>query len=127
MNKNQSTFGMGGIAETIGSRFQNLRKLVLAMGAALLVSMNPLAWAGEPVNINLASAEAIAEALSGVGLAKANRIVEYREAYGPFEHVDELAAVRGIGQASYRGEEPRCHSFTLMVEGVPVVVSFDGR
>ena len=55
---------------------------------------------GEPVNINLASAEAIAEALSGVGLAKANRIVEYREAYGPFEHVDELAAVRGIGQAT---------------------------
>ena len=100
MNKNQSTFGMGGIAETIGSRFQSLRKLVLAMGAALLVSMNPLAWAGEPVNINLASAEAIAEALSGVGLAKANRIVEYREAYGPFEHVDELAAVRGIGQAT---------------------------
>ena len=99
MNKNQSTFGMGGIAETNGSRFQSLRKLVLAMGAALLVSVNPTAWAGEPVNINLASAEAIAEALSGVGLAKANRIVEYREACGPFEHVDELAAVRGIGQA----------------------------
>ena len=102
MNKNQSTFGMGGIAETIVSGFQGLRKLVLAMGAALLVSMNPLAWAGEPVNINLASAEAIAEALSGVGLAKANRIVEYREAYGPFEHVDELAAVRGIGKLPWR-------------------------
>ena len=100
MNKNESTFGMGGIAETNGSRFQSLKKLVLAMGAALLVSMNPLAWAGEPVNINLASAEAIAEALSGVGLAKANRIVEYREAYGPFKHVAELAAVRGIGQAT---------------------------
>ena len=37
MNKNQSTFGMGGIAETDGSGFQSLRKLVLAMGAALLV------------------------------------------------------------------------------------------
>ena len=100
MNKNQSTFAMGRIAKTSGSRFQGLRKLVLAMGAALLVSMNPPAWAGEPVNINLASAEAIGEALSGVGLAKANRIVEYREAYGPFEHVDELAAVRDIGQAT---------------------------
>ena len=100
MNKNQSTLGMGGIAETKGSRFKNLRKLVLAMGAALLVSMSRLAWAGEPVNINLASAEAIAEALSGVGLAKANRIEEYREAYRPFEYVDELAAVRGIGKAT---------------------------
>jgi len=100
MNKNESTFGMGGIAETNGSLFQSLKKLVLAMGAALLVSTNPIAWAGGPVNINLASAEAIAEALSGVGLVKANRIVGYREAYGPFEHVDELAAVRGIGQAT---------------------------
>ena len=100
MNKNQSTFGMGGIAENNGSDFQGLKKLVLAMGAALLVSMKPLAWAGEPVNVNLASAEAIAEALNGVGLAKANRIVEYQEAYGPFEHVDELAAVRGIAHAT---------------------------
>ncbi|GIR69027.1 MAG: hypothetical protein CM15mP74_02780 [Halieaceae bacterium] len=83
MNKNQSTFGMGGIAETNGSGFQGLRKLVLAMGAALLVSMKPLAWAGEPVNINLASAEAIAEALNGVGLAKANRIVDIERLMGP--------------------------------------------
>ena len=96
---------MGGIAATNGSGFQGLRKLVLAMGAALLVSMNPLAGAGEPVNINLASTGAIAEALSGVGLAKASRIVEYREAYGPFKHVAELAAVRGIGQAT--GEKNR--------------------
>ena len=100
MNKNQNRFGMVGIVKTNGSGFQGPAKLVLAMGAALLVSMNPLAWAGEPVNICLASAEAIAEALSGVGLAKANRIMEYREANGPFEHVDELAAVRGIGQAT---------------------------
>ena len=100
INKNQSTFGMGGISETYGSGFQRLRKLVLVMGAVLLVSMNPLAWAGEPVNINLGSAGAIAEALSGVGVAKAFRIVEYREAYGPFEHVDELATVRGLGQAT---------------------------
>ena len=99
MNKNQSTLGTGGIAETDGPRFQGRRQLAFAIGAALPVSMNPLASAGEPVNINLASAEAIAQALSGVGLAKANRIVEYLEAYGPFEHVDELSAVWGIGQA----------------------------
>ena len=99
-NKNQSIFDMGGIAETNGSGSQGHGKLVLAMGAALLVIMNPLAWVGEPANINLASAEAIAEALSGVGLAKANRVAEYLEAYGLLEHVDELAPVRGIGQAT---------------------------
>jgi len=68
---------------------------------ALLFGMGPLAsWATEPVNINLASAEVLAEALQGVGLAKAHRIIEYREAHGPFEHADELAAVQGIGLAT---------------------------
>ena len=33
-------------------------------------------------------------------MAKASRIIEYREAYEPFEPVDELAAVRGIGHAT---------------------------
>ena len=67
----------------------------------LLLGLNPFAsLASEPVNINLASAEVLAESLQGVGLAKAHRIVEYREAHGPFEHIDELAAVQGIGSAT---------------------------
>lgn len=87
------------------SRRRNRKRsgLVVTLFAlcALLVGMGPLAsWANEPVNINLASAEVLAEALQGVGLAIAHRIIEYREAHGPFEHVDELAAVRGIGLAT---------------------------
>jgi nucleoside-diphosphate-sugar epimerase len=31
-------------------------------------------------------------------LAKAYRIVEYRQAFGPFESIDELAEVKGIGE-----------------------------
>ena len=73
---------------------------LMAMGAVLLVLSPPIALAEQPVNINLASAEVLAEALDGVGLAKAYRIIEYREAHGPFEHVDELAAVQGIGEAT---------------------------
>ena len=75
---------------------------LIAMGAVLLVLSPPIALAEQPVNINLASAEVLAEALDGVGLAKAYRIIEYREAHGPFEHVDELAAVQGIGEATLR-------------------------
>jgi competence protein ComEA len=52
-----------------------------------------------PVNVNTASAEQLAESLKGVGVAKAYRIVEYREAHGPFEVVDELGEVKGIGAA----------------------------
>ena len=67
----------------------------------LLLGLSPfVSWASEPVNINLASAEVLAETLKGVGLAKVRRVVEYREAHGPFEHIDELAAAQGIGSAT---------------------------
>ena len=73
---------------------------LIAISAVLLGLSSPISLAEQPVNINLASAEVLAEALDGVGLAKAYRIIEYREAHGPFEHVDELAAVQGIGEAT---------------------------
>ena len=67
----------------------------------LLLGFSPfVSWASEPININLASAGVLAESLQGVGLAKAHRIVEYREAHGPFEHIDELAALQGTGSAT---------------------------
>jgi len=53
--------------------------------------------AGEPVNVNTATAEEIAENLKGIGLSKAQLIVNYREANGSFIHADELANVKGIG------------------------------
>ena len=52
------------------------------------------------VNINRDSPEVMADGLAGVGIAKAYRIVEYRETYGPFESIEELAEVNGIGSAT---------------------------
>jgi len=49
------------------------------------------------VNINQATAEMLAEAMNGVGLKKARSIVEYREQYGPFTSVEQLAEVPGMG------------------------------
>ncbi len=49
------------------------------------------------VNINKASAEEIAEVLIGVGLSKANAIVSYRKANGPFKSIEELEQIKGIG------------------------------
>jgi competence protein ComEA len=54
-------------------------------------------WAAEGVNINTASAEEIAAALNGVGIAKAEEIVRYREEHGAFTHADELVNVKGVG------------------------------
>lgn len=64
----------------------------------LLVSLFSLAaWAANPVNVNTANAEEIADGLKGVGLSKAAAIVAYRETNGKFIHVDELVNVKGIG------------------------------
>lgn len=48
------------------------------------------------VNINTATAQELT-ALPGIGPAKAEAIIQYREANGPFKAVDELNKVKGIG------------------------------
>jgi competence protein ComEA len=54
------------------------------------------------VNINTAEAWLL-EALPGIGTTLAGRIVDYRNQNGPFNNVDELMMVEGIGQAKYDG------------------------
>lgn len=49
------------------------------------------------VDINTATAEQLADALTGIGESKSKAIVAYREQNGDFEHIDELVNVRGIG------------------------------
>ncbi|MEB0075962.1 helix-hairpin-helix domain-containing protein [Pseudomonas sp. CCI3.2] len=51
------------------------------------------------INLNTADAETLQKELSGIGSAKANAIVAYREANGEFATVDELLEVKGIGKA----------------------------
>lgn len=49
------------------------------------------------VNINTADANALADALVGVGHAKAEAIIAYRKEHGPFKSAEQLADVKGIG------------------------------
>ena len=55
------------------------------------------AFAADAVNLNTADAATIAAKLNGIGMAKAEAIVAYREAHGPFKSVDQLAEVKGVG------------------------------
>jgi competence protein ComEA len=52
------------------------------------------------ININRADAETLAAGLDGIGLARAQEIIRYREAYGPFTSIEELVEVKGIGPAT---------------------------
>ena len=74
----------------------------LAALAALVISS---VTSAAPVNINTAEAAEIAAALNGIGLNKAQAIVEYREAYGMFNKADEIVFVRGIGEATYENNK----------------------
>jgi len=53
-----------------------------------------------PVSINTADAATLARELKGIGLKRAQSIVDYRVKNGPFKSADELALVKGIGKAA---------------------------
>ena len=76
-----------------------LRLLAASLLAVLLALPSAHAVPDDPrtVNVNQDSAEMIAEVLDGVGLRRAEAIVEYREAYGEFVELEDLVDVRGIG------------------------------
>lgn len=69
------------------------------------VAATPMA-AAAAVNINTASASELAAGLNGVGAARAEAIIRYRELYGPFQSVEELAEVSGIGSATVERNRP---------------------
>ena len=54
----------------------------------------------QQVDINSADATTLAEVLDGVGLVKAQAIVEYRQQFGNFQSLEQLLEVNGIGAAT---------------------------
>ncbi|HEY1588709.1 MAG TPA: ComEA family DNA-binding protein [Rhodanobacter sp.] len=71
-----------------------------AIALALTLALPGLSFAATPVNINKADAATIASSLDGIGQSKAQAIVAWRDAHGPFKSADDLAQVKGIGQAT---------------------------
>ncbi len=55
-----------------------------------------------PVHLNTATAADL-EAIPGVGPVLAARIVEFRRSHGPFQAVEDLLDVAGIGEAKLAG------------------------
>ena len=72
-----------------------LTLLFAALSAALFFTGRPQPESC-PLNINTATASQL-ETLDGIGQVLAQRIVDYRNANGPFASVDDLLEVNGIG------------------------------
>ncbi|GGJ79143.1 ComEA family DNA-binding protein [Pseudomonas matsuisoli] len=92
-----------------------MRKYLSAAFFALIASTSVATFANESssaavstaaeqaiiqVNINEADAETLTRELSGIGASKAKAIVDYRDEHGPFQNIDELLEVKGIGAST---------------------------
>lgn len=99
----------------IRSFVKSIRPMLFVCGAALCVSFALLfCWQQgmfpirddsailsqnrvERININTATVSELT-ALDGIGTKRAEAIVRYRQAHGPFSSVEELLNVPGIGE-----------------------------
>lgn len=88
------------------------RKFKAALSGALMALAFSGAALAAKVNINTASAEELASGISGVGPAIAERIIAWREQNGPFESVDQIVEVSGIGEKTLENNREN-----LSVEG----------
>lgn len=68
---------------------------IILLSALLLFAVPAFA---EPVDINTANAVTLVKSMKGIGPAKAEAIVAYREANGPFRSVHDLTRVKGVGK-----------------------------
>lgn len=84
----QSLQGNVGAGEASGGGSQETG-IVGALGSQGVV--------GGKININVATSQQL-QTVSGIGESTARKIIEYREANGPFRSVDDLTNVSGIGE-----------------------------
>jgi len=78
-----------------------------AAPAAAAASAPPKAAATEarPIDLNTADGAAL-ESVPGIGKSLSQRIVTFREKNGPFNSVDDLLKVQGVGEKSIQKLRP---------------------
>lgn len=85
-----------------------LRTSLAASLAAAAVGLAAQVMA-EPVDINSAGPKELAKAMRGVGMSLAKRIVAYRKENGPFQTIEDLVRVRGIGKRTVQRNAEKIH------------------
>jgi len=77
-----------------------LSALAAAPGVVAVTAGAVAAASVEKININTASMKEL-QKLDGVGRGVAQRIIDYREAHGPFKRGEDLRKVEGVGAATF--------------------------
>ena len=84
--------------KSIALIFKGLFLSLLLIGAAHAV---------DKVDINTADAATLDKVLLNIGPSKAQAIVDYRNAHGPFKSAEELSMVKGIGMKTVEKNRDR--------------------
>lgn len=96
----------GGLTDVADSTSVNLARVVTDGEQVIIATRGEsnaaAGTAGGKVNINRADATML-DTLPGIGPAIAGRIVDYRDANGPFTSIDAIDSVPGIGSALLDG------------------------
>ena len=87
--------------------YKNLSNVLGVCGLVVLLASHSAFAAPESVNVNSADAETLAAVLDGVGQARAEAIVDYRNDNGRFVELYDLANVKGIGDRTIELNEER--------------------
>ena len=78
-----------------------MMKIIQSVLLSLFLSVSVSVFAAQ-VNINKADAATLSAELVGIGEKKAEAIVAYREANGPFKSAEDLSNVKGIAGATLK-------------------------
>lgn len=76
-------------------------------GTLSFVEMVPAEVYAEQVNVNTAIAQELSKKLKGIGVKKAQLIVDYRTKHGRFARLEDLLKVKGIGPKTLEKNKQR--------------------
>ena len=82
----------------------SMMALIVSIGASLAIAQEHAAR----VNVNTADVEALIT-LDQIGKTRAQAIVQYRQAHGPFKSIEELTEVKGVGAAILAKNRDKLH------------------
>lgn len=87
-------------------KYRNGVALLVVVGLILAMAASVSAVTTGKININTAPVEELAQ-LDQIGAKTAQRIVEYRQANGPFKTPEDLMKVKGVGEKIFQKNKDR--------------------